>query len=156
VRVTSIVGLPVVDAEVARQAGVVSDVELDLRAARLAAISVRHSDGWIVQRVPAESVHSIAYGAVLVQDSVRLNFRPQVAAAAGWLGTAALSGLEVLSEDGDLVGRILDADVDAATLCVRGYLLHERRWLLWRRRILPRDVLSASPELMIVRTPPPH
>jgi sporulation protein YlmC with PRC-barrel domain len=151
VRVTTIVGLPVVDAHLARQAGVVADVELDLRSARLAAINVRHSDGWLVQRVPAELVHSIERGTVLVQDSVDLHFRPPMAPSADWVGTASLAGLEVLNEAGDRVGRVFDADIDGSTLCIRGYLLEERRWLLWRRRLLPNEVLSVSPDVMIVR-----
>jgi sporulation protein YlmC with PRC-barrel domain len=151
VRLRRLLGLPVVDADVARQAGVVSDVELDLAAGRVAVVQVRHGDGWEVWRVPAEFVYRVERGAVLVQDSVELDFRPPLAPQPGWVGSAGLAGLEVLSEAGERVGRLLDADLDPDTLCVRRYLLRQRRWLLWHRRILPADVVSASRELMIVR-----
>ena len=46
-------GLPVVDTHVARQAGIVSDVLLDLHTGRVAVLNVKHADGWLVQRIPA-------------------------------------------------------------------------------------------------------
>ena len=51
--------MPVVDTHVARQAGVVSDVLLDLQAGRVAVLNVKHADGWLVQRIPAEYIYRL-------------------------------------------------------------------------------------------------
>ena len=48
-RLTRVTGLPVVDTHVARQAGIVSDVLLDLHAGRVAVLNVKHADGWLVK-----------------------------------------------------------------------------------------------------------
>jgi sporulation protein YlmC with PRC-barrel domain len=141
----------VIDAQVARQAGVVSEVEMDLASGRLAAVMIRHSDGWSTQRVPAAFVYRIERGTVLVQDSVELNFRPPMAADERWITSARIAGLPVLSDQGDRVGRLLDLDLDGDTLGVKTYLLDKRRWLLLRRKIQQADVVSVSHEMMIVR-----
>ena len=150
-RLRSVLGLPVIDAQVARQAGVVSEVEMDLASGQLAAVMIRHSDGWSTQRVPAAFVYRIERGSVLVQDSVELDFRPPMAADETWITSGGIAGLEVLTEAGDRVGRLLDLDLDGDTLGVRHYLLNKRRWLVLRRRIPQAAVLSVSHELMIIR-----
>jgi len=151
---TRLAGLPVVDSRLARQAGVVSDALLDLGVGRVAALDLRHADGWLIQRVPVDYVHRIQHGAVLVNDSVDLDFNPPMAADARWLRTGQLTGLEVLGEGGDLVGHVDDVDVDARTLSVTCYLLRERR-LLRQRKIMPDDVVSFSDERLIVCKRPP-
>lgn len=147
---TKITGLPVVDTHVARQAGVVSDVLLDLQAGRVAVLNVQHADGWLVQRIPAEYIYRIMAHTVLVSDSVAVDLGPPQADQR-FFPLAALIGLEVMSENGMRVGRIADADLDAHTLAVRTYQLKARG--LWRRggQLYPDQVVSFSPELMIVR-----
>ncbi|MBV9357011.1 MAG: hypothetical protein JO023_15980 [Chloroflexi bacterium] len=143
--------MPVIDAQVARQAGVVSEVEMDLTSGRLAAVMIRHSDGWSTQRVPAAFVYRIERATVLVQDSVELNFRPPMAADERWITSAGIAGLPVLSDRGDRVGRLLDLDLDGDTLGVKSYLLDKRRWLVLRRKIPQADVVSVSHEMLIIR-----
>jgi sporulation protein YlmC with PRC-barrel domain len=72
-----------------------------------------------------------------------------------WFRSEALVGLEVLTEGGDRVGHIADADLDDQTLAVRAYLLKEARGA-WRRRgrVYVDQVVTVSPELMIVRAAP--
>ena len=57
---------------------------------------------------------------------------------------------------GERVGHIADAELDAQSLEVTAYLLKETRGV-WRRRgrVHPHDVVTFSPELMIVRNPQP-
>ncbi len=124
---------------------------MDLTSGRLAAVMIRHSDGWSMQRVPAAFVYRIERGTVLVQDSVELNFRPPMAADERWITSTGIAGLPVLSDQGDRVGRLLDLDLDGDTLGVKSYLLNKRRWLLLRRKIPQADVLSVSHEMMIIR-----
>jgi sporulation protein YlmC with PRC-barrel domain len=154
-RLTKITGLPVVDTHVARQAGVVSDVLLDPQAGRLAVLNVQHADGWLVQRIPAEYVFRIGPHTVLVADSVAVDLGPPLADQ-GWLPLSNLVGLEVITEGGDRVGKIVDADLDDQTLAVTAYLLKGASGI-WRRRgrIHPDEVVTCSTEMMIVRTPQP-
>jgi len=155
VRLTKITGLPVVDTHVARQAGVVSDVLLDVEAGRMAVLNVQHADGWLVQRIPAEYVFRIGPHTVLVADTVAVDLGPPLADQR-WVPMSKLFGLEVLTEGGDRVGKIVDAELDNQTLAVTAYLLKGASGV-WKRRgrIRPDEVVNCSAELMIVRTPQP-
>ncbi len=150
-RLSRVTGLPVVDTHVARQAGVVSDVLLDLQAGRVAVLNVQHADGWLVQRIPAEYVYRLGPHTVLVSDSVGVDLGPPQPDQR-WFPLASLLGLEVLTENGERVGHIADAELDAQTLTVTAYLLKEAKGV-WRRRgrVHPDEVITYSPELMIVR-----
>ena len=151
VRLTKVTGLPVVDTHVARQAGVVSDVLLDLTAGRVAVLNVQHADGWLVQRIPAEYVYRLGPHTVLVADTVAVDLGPPLADQR-WFSLSSLTGLEVLTEGGDRVGTIADAEIDDQTLAVTAYLLKGAGGA-WRRRgrIHPEEVVNISTELMIVR-----
>jgi len=155
VRLSKITGLPVVDTHVARQAGVVSDVLLDLQAGRLSVLNVQHADGWLIQRIPAEYVYRLGPHTVLVADTVSVDLGPPLADQR-WFPLSSLVGLEVLTEGGDRVGRIVDAELDDQTLLVTAYLLKGASGA-WRRRgrVHPDEVVTASTELMIVKALPP-
>jgi sporulation protein YlmC with PRC-barrel domain len=146
-----VTGLPVVDTHVARQAGIVSDVLLDLHAGRVAVLNVKHADGWLVQRIPAEYVYRLGPHTVLVADTVAVDLGPP-ASDQRWFPIQSVIGLEVLTEGGDRVGQIVDADLDDKTLAVKAYLLRNAGGA-WRRRgrIHPDEVVTCSPELMLVR-----
>jgi uncharacterized protein YrrD len=147
--------LPVVDTHVARQAGVVSDVLIDLQAARLAVLNVQHADGWLVQRIPAEYVYRLGPHTVLVADTVAVDMGPPMADQR-WFPLSQLVGLEVLSDGGDRVGQIVDAELDDHSLSVLAYLLKDATGI-WRQRgrIHPDEVVSFSNEMMIVRASQP-
>jgi len=151
VRLTKVTGLPVVDTHVARQAGIVSDVLLDLHAGRVAVLNVKHADGWLVQRIPAEYVYRLGPHTVLVADTVAVDLGPP-AEDQRWFPIQSVVGLEVLTEGGDRVAQIGDADLDDQTLAVRAYLLRNASGP-WRRRgrVHPDEVVTCSPELMLVR-----
>ena len=150
-RLSKVTGLPVVDTHVARQAGVVSDVLLDLQAGRVAVLNVQHADGWLIQRIPAEYIYRLGPHTVLVSDTLAVDLGPPQPDQR-WFPLESLLGLEVLTEGGERVGHIADAELDAQTLVVKAYLLKEARGV-WRRRgrIHPDEVVTYSPELMIVR-----
>src|SRR5438552_13635956 len=143
--------MPVVDTHVARQAGIVSDVLLDLQAGRVAVLNVKHADGWLVQRIPAEYVYRLGPHTVLVADTVAVDLGP-VVADQRWYPIESVVGLDVLTEGGDRVGQIVDADLDDHTLAVKAYLLRNATGA-WRRRgrIHPDEVVTCSPELMLIR-----
>ena len=150
-RITRVTGLPVVDTHVARQAGVVSDVLLDMQNGRVAVLNVNHADGWLVQRIPAEYVYRLGPHTVMVSETVAVDLGPP-AAEQSWFPIQSVLGLEVLTDGGDRVGLIADAEVDDTTLVVTAYLLRNAQGA-WRRhrRIHPDEVVSCSPELMLVR-----
>lgn len=150
-RLTKITGLPVVDTHVARQAGIVSDVLLDLQTGRVAVLNVQHADGWLVQRIPAEYIYRIGPHTVLVADTVAVDLGPP-REDQRYFPSASLLGLEVMTEGGDRVGQISDADLDDQTLAVKAYLLRKAQGP-WRRRkrIHPDEVITFSPELMLIR-----
>jgi sporulation protein YlmC with PRC-barrel domain len=151
VRLTKVTGLPVVDTHVARQAGIVSDVLLNMQAGRVAVLNVKHADGWLVQRIPAEYVYRLGPHTVLVADTVAIDLGPPQADQR-WFPIESVVGLEVLTEGGDRVGQIADAELDDQTLAVRAYLLRKATGA-WRRRgrIHPDEVVACSPELMLIR-----
>lgn len=143
--------MAVVDTHVARQAGIVSDVLLDLQTGRVAVLNVKHGDGWLVQRIPAEYVYRLGPHTVLVADTAAVDLGPPQADQR-WFPIDSVIGLEVLTEGGDRVGEITDAELDDQTLDVRAYLLRDATGA-WRRRgrVNPDEVVSCSPELMLVR-----
>jgi sporulation protein YlmC with PRC-barrel domain len=143
--------MPVVDTHVARQAGIVSDVLLDLQAGRVAVLNVKHADGWLVQRIPAEYVYRLGPFTILVADTVAVDLGPP-AVDQRWFPIESVVGLEVITEGGDRVGEITDADLDDKTLAVKSYVLRNASGA-WRRlgRIHPDEVVTASPELMLIR-----
>ena len=140
-----------VDTHVARQAGIVSDVLLDMQAGRVAVLNVTHADGWLVQRIPAEYVYRLGPHTVLVADTVAIDLGPPPTDQR-WFPIESVVGLQVLSEGGEAVGQIQDAELDDHTLDVRAYLLRKASGA-WKRagRIHPDEVVVCSMELMLVR-----
>ena len=143
--------MPVVDTHVARQAGIVSDVLLDMQGGRVAVLNVKHADGWLVQRIPAEYVYRLGPHTVLVADTVAVDLGPPTSDQR-WFPIESVLGLKVMTEGGEPVGQISDADLDDQTLAVRAYLLRKATGP-WRRlgRVHPDEVVVCSPELMLVR-----
>jgi sporulation protein YlmC with PRC-barrel domain len=143
--------MPVVDTHVARQAGIVSDVLLDMQGGRIAVLNVKHADGWLVQRIPAEYVYRLGPHTVLVADTVAVDLGPPQTDQR-WFPIESVVGLQVMTEGGDRVGEIHDADLDDKTLVVRAFLLRQATGM-WRRngRVRPDEVVVCSPELMLVK-----
>ncbi len=150
-RLTKVTGLPVVDTHVARQAGLVSDVLLDMQAGRIAVLNVKHADGWLVQRIPAEYVYRLGPHTVLVADTAAVDLGPP-SEDQRFFPIESVLGLEVMTEGGDRVGSITDAELDDQTLAVRSYLLRNASGA-WRRsgRVHPDEVVACSAELMLIR-----
>jgi len=143
--------MPVVDTHVARQAGIVSDVLLDMQAGRVAVLNVKHADGWLVQRIPAEFIYRLGPHTVLVSDTVAADLGPPQTDQR-WFPIESIVGLHVMTEGGEHVGKIADAELDDHTLDVRAYLLRKATGA-WKGagRVHPDEVLVCSPELMLVR-----
>jgi sporulation protein YlmC with PRC-barrel domain len=58
-----------------------------------------------------------------------------------------------MTDGGDTVGQLYDADLDDKTLAVRAYLLRKTRGMWQRRgRINPTEVVACGPDLMLIRS----
>ena len=150
-RVTKLLGLPVVDLSVARVLGFVSDALLDPATGRVEALDVQPRDG-TGERVAARRVRCVGSRAVMLQGGAT-----ELLHSAGdnehWVNTQALVGLEVLTDSGDGVGHLADAHFNTDTLAIEAYELATpfwERWLGVSGLIRPEEVLACSSELMIV------
>jgi sporulation protein YlmC with PRC-barrel domain len=104
-----------------------------------------------VQRIPAEYIYRLGPHTVLVADTVAVDLGPPPSDQR-WFPIESVVGLDVMTEGGDHVGQIADAELDDHTLAVRAYLLRKASGV-WRRlgRIHPDEVVVCSPELMLIR-----
>ena len=154
-RLKQLRGLPVIDPTAARKIGIVTDYQVDPVAGRLAALDVdgvesRGAERVLAQRIRRVGAHAViltARGGTLPGDSPEIN--------EGWLDSSTLAGLEVMGDDGNLVGRLVDATFDQDSLDIHAYLLRANTWQrLLRRgtRILPARVHACSRELMLIST----
>lgn len=155
-RALQVCGLPVVDSGVARQAGVVADVVIEPSTGRIASIDLRHGDGWLGDRVPADFIVRLGPDRVLVTRSRELELAPPDDTDDQRIRARQLIGGEVLTESGQRLGTIADILLEEDTMAVAGYELSglplPRR--LGRGRIQPNEVVSCSNELMVVRDRP--
>jgi uncharacterized protein YrrD len=155
-RMTQVRGLPVLDSEKARQAGVVAGLVIDVGAACVKALDVKHGDGLLVHRVPAECVERIGPRAVLVPHSSELELIPPRDWGDTLFGTDALIGLEVLSEGGERVGFVSDVHFGPKTRAIHSYEVTTGAWEPWLRhtRLHPVEVLACSGDAMVVSRVP--
>jgi uncharacterized protein YrrD len=155
-RVSQIRGLPVLDCAVARQAGVVAGLLIDVTAACVVALDVKHGDGLLVHRVPIAYVDRIGPRAVLLPRSSELELFPPREWGDNLLGTDVLIGLEVLSEGGERLGFVSDLHFSPTTMDIQSYEVTTRAWEPWLRstRLVPMEVLACSGDAMVVSRSP--
>jgi len=154
-RLKELRGLPVIDPSSARKIGTVLDYQVDPASGRLAALdvtSIANADG---ERVLATRIRRVGRSAVILtaRGGQLAGGIPEVDER--WLDAATLSGLEVMGDDGNRIGRLLDATFDQDSLEVGVYLMRPSglgRLVGRRRRILPAKLQSCSRELMLVAT----
>ena len=153
-RLKELRGLPVIDPTAARKVGTVTDYQVDPAAGRLAALDIDPVDQSDGERIMGHRIRRVGRHAVI------LTGRSGSSALAlaldnneRWLDTEALEGLEVLGDDGNRIGHLVDATFDPDSLQVEAYVLRSTFWerVMGRRgRVQPDKVHSCSRELMIV------
>ena len=134
-RLKELRGLPVIDPTAARKIGTVSDYQVDPANGRLAALDLDGSDGRGAERVLAQRIRRVGANAVIL--TARGGTMPAVDSDVNqaWLDSSTLVGLEVMGDDGNLIGRLVDATFDQDSLDVDAYLLGATMWQrLFRRR----------------------
>ena len=154
-RLKDVRGLPVIDPTAARKIGTVVDYQVDAAAGRLAALDIDTLNNRGPERIAAKRIRRVGGSAVIL--TARGGSMPASAVDINdaWLDTSTLVGLEVMGDDGNLIGRLVDATFNQDTLAIEAYLLRSTPWqrLFGRRgRIKPAKVHSSSRELMLVTT----
>lgn len=149
-RLRQLRGLPVIDPTAARKIGTVVDYQVDPSASRLAALDLEGGE-----RIPAQRIRRVGSSAVILtpHGGSMPPLEPEVNER--WLDTSSLVGLEVMGDDGDRIGHLVDAAFDQDSLDIQSYALDASLFdrLLGRRgRIEPSKVHACSRELMIVTT----
>src|ERR1700682_178306 len=111
-RLKELRGLPVIDPTAARKLGTVLDYQVDPASGRLAALDIGGSANGDGERVLATRIRRVGRNAVILTG--RGGNAPGAAPEVDdrWLDQSTLVGLEVIGDDGDRVGRLMDATFD--------------------------------------------
>ncbi len=154
-RLKELRGLPVIDPTAARKVGTVVDYQVDPASGRIAALDISMTSGSNGERVVVQRIRRVGSSAVIL--TARGGSTPGVVPEINehWLDTSTTIGLEVMGDDGNLIGHIVDATFDQDTLEIESYLLRASFWerlFGGRGRIQPAKVHSCSRELMMVIT----
>jgi sporulation protein YlmC with PRC-barrel domain len=154
-RLKELRGLPVIDPTAARKVGIVFDYQVDPVSRRLAALDINPMQTGEGERIAAQRIRRVGRNAVILTERGGSGSGTTPDINEGWLDTSTLVGLEVMGDDGNRVGRLVDATFNQDSLEIDAYLLHASLWerLLGRRgRIQPPEVHACSRELMMVTT----
>ncbi len=154
-RLKEIRGLPVIDPTAARKVGTVVDYQIDPVAGRLAALDITPVTGGESERILAQRIRRVGSSAVILTARGGSMASGPVEVLDRWLDTSTTIGLEVMGDDGNRIGHLVDATFNQDSLEVEAYLLRAsfRERLIGRRgRIQPDKVHSCSRELMMVVT----
>ena len=154
-RLKELRGLPVIDPTAARKIGTVQDYQIDPASGRLAALDINGVEDDDGERILAARIRRVGSNAVILTPRGGLIPGTPPEVNEHWLDASTLQGLEVMGDDGNLVGHLVDAAFDQDSLEVNAYLLRSGGFdqLLGRRgRIPPAKVHSCSRELMMFAT----
>jgi uncharacterized protein YrrD len=154
-RLKELRGLPVIDPTAARKVGTVCDYQVDPASGCLAALDVDGLDEGRRERILAPRIRRVGRDAVVLTGRGGATPGPTPEIVERWLDMSTLVGLDVIGDDGNRVGRLVDGSFDQDSLEIEAYLLHASLWerLISRRgRIQPAKVHSCSRELMMVST----
>jgi len=154
-RLKQLRGLPVIDPTAARKVGNVTDYQVDPVSGRLSALDVTPVEGTELVRILTPRIRRVGTSAVILtarggsapNEPVEINDR--------WLDTSTTIGLEVMGDDGNRIGHLVDAAFNQDTLEIEAYLLNASFFerLMGRvGRIQPDKVHACSRELMMVTT----
>jgi sporulation protein YlmC with PRC-barrel domain len=152
-RLKELRGLPVIDPAAARKVGTVTDYQVDPVAGRVAALDIGSTESGEPQRILGHRIRRVGRHAVILTG--RANASPSVVPELNdhWLDAGSLVGLEVMGDDGNSIGALIDGAFNQDSLEIDAYLLNGTLWeqLIGRRgRIEPKQVHSCSRELMLI------
>jgi sporulation protein YlmC with PRC-barrel domain len=155
-RLKQLRGLPVIDPTAARKVGVVTDFQVDPVAGRIAALDIDPVDSTEGdERILGHRIRRVGRHAVILTGRAGSAANLPIGVNEGWLDNSTLVGLEVLGDDGNRIGRLMDATFDQDSLDIDTYQLRATFWERFtgrRGRIQPSKVHSCSRELMMVQS----
>jgi sporulation protein YlmC with PRC-barrel domain len=152
-RLKELHGLPVIDPTAAHKIGSVVDYQVDPTSGRLAALDVSGAEDGVDERVVAARIRRVGRSAVILTARGGGVSGPEPEVNDQWLDSSTLVGLDVMGDDGERVGEVLDASFNQDTLEVDAYVLRSdifQRLTGRADRIVPARVHSCSRELMMV------
>jgi sporulation protein YlmC with PRC-barrel domain len=154
-RLKDIRGLPVIDPTAARKVGTVDDYQVDPTTGRIAALDITPVTSGQGERILAQRIRRVGSSAVIL--TARGGSAPSGTAEIvdRWLDSSTTEGLEVMGDDGNRIGHLVDATFNQDTLEIEAYLLRAsfgERLIGRRVRIQPDKVHACSRELMMVVT----
>jgi uncharacterized protein YrrD len=154
IRLTQLRGLRVISLSEALKMGVVEDILLDPTARWVAALRVR--SGTSIGRkhlVMRESVKRVGQHAVILGTPITVTEEAALPELDRLIDLKTFLGLEVVNDEGLLLGRIHDAELDPETLNVVEYELTRNFWDTYVKsglRVAAQDTLSGSKDVLIV------
>ena len=154
-RLKEIRGLPVIDPTAARKIGAVVDYQVDPVTGRIAALDITPISGGEGERILAQRVRRVGGSAVILTAHGGSGPSCPIEIVDRWLDTSTTIGLEVMGDDGNRIGHLVDATFNQDSLEIDAYLLRARfreRLIGRRGRIQPDKVHACSRELMLVVT----
>ena len=154
-RLKEIRGLPVIDPTAARKIGTVMDYQIDPGSGRIAALDITPLSGGESQRVVAQRIRRVGSSAVILTARGGSAPNAPTEVVDHWLDTSTTVGLDVMGDDGNRIGHLVDATFNQDSLAIEAYLLRAsftERLFGRRARIQPDKVHACSRELMMVST----
>ncbi|HEY0584225.1 MAG TPA: PRC-barrel domain-containing protein [Chloroflexota bacterium] len=153
-RLKELRGLPVIDPTAARKIGTVADYQVDPASGRLAALDINGVKDGDAERIMVQRIRRVGRNAVILTGRGGATSGTTADLNERWLDNSTLVGLEVMGDDGNRIGRLVDADFDQDSLEVDAYLLRPEgfSFIPGRTRIQPAKVHACSRELMMLTT----
>src|SRR5207237_22952 len=122
-RLKELRGLPVIDPTAARKIGTVVDYQVDPASGHLAALDITSIDDGTQERIATQRVRRVGSSAVILtaRGGAMPGGAPEINER--WLDTSTLVGLEVMGDDGNRIGHVIDATFDQDSLEISAYVL---------------------------------
>lgn len=153
-RISQLRGLRVISLSEALKMGTVEDVLLDPTCRWVAALRVRGGGAMgKTHLVMRQAVKRVGQHAVIIGAPVGVTEETSEPSLDRLIDLKTLIGLEVVTDEGTLLGRIHDAEIDSQTLNIIDYHLVRNFWdnyLQTGLRVSAQDTLSGSKDVLIV------
>jgi uncharacterized protein YrrD len=153
-RLTQLRGLRVISLAEALKMGTVEDILLDPTARWVTALRIRNGNS-IGHRhlVMRESVKRVGQHAVILGAPISVTEEATIPELDRLIDLKTFLGLEVVTDEGLLLGRIHDAALDPETLAIQEYELTRNFWDTYLKsglRVAAEETLSGSKDVLIV------
>src|SRR4051812_49031750 len=108
-RLKELRGLPVIDPTAARKVGTVTDYQVDPASGRIAALDINPVEGVDGERILGHRIRRVGRHAVILTGRAGAMANTARELEERWLDFGSLVALEVMGDDGNRIGRLMDA-----------------------------------------------